>query len=195
MLAAVVLSAYGAYVRMVERRAVTELVRPHLIRELSGGVLLGTVLLSLTMGALAALGAYRLTGINGWWFMVATVPALILAAVLEEVLMPWNCVSDTGTVAGKLERPCALGSSVRTPAPAQSRSNAGQCDLSDARGGNSSGCYLHVHAESWFCIGVHFARDFAQGGIFSASVSGRRLKDCCRGASRPRMAYRREVRP
>src|SRR5580704_17787163 len=44
LLAAVVLGAYGAYVRIIERRPVTELSRPCMLRELGAGVLLGAFL-------------------------------------------------------------------------------------------------------------------------------------------------------
>lgn len=172
VLAAVVLSAYGAYVRIVERRAVTELSRTHLIRELSGGLLLGTVLLSLTMGVLAALGAYRLTGINGWWFMVATVPAFVLAAVLEEVVMrgvvfrileqwlgSWSALALSAALFGLLH--------LLNPGATLVNATAVMLEA----GILLAAAYMLTRS-LWFCIGVHFAWNFAQGGIFSASVSG-----------------------
>jgi uncharacterized membrane protein YfcA len=54
LLAAIILPAYRTYVRIIEKRRVVELSGTHAIRELSVGVLLGAVLLSLTIGALPA---------------------------------------------------------------------------------------------------------------------------------------------
>src|ERR1700674_4189863 len=87
LLTAVVLGAYGAYVRVVERRAVTELSGTRAIRELGIGLGFGALLLSITIGILAALGVYQITGSNGWQTMLVTVPGCILAGVLEEVVM------------------------------------------------------------------------------------------------------------
>ena len=62
LLTAVVLAAYRAYVRVGERRAVTELSSTHAIRELGIGLGFGALLLSVTIGILAALGVYQVTG-------------------------------------------------------------------------------------------------------------------------------------
>ena len=82
-----ILLAYRAYVRVIEKRTVMELSRPRALRELGAGLLLGALLLSLTIGVLAALGAYQVTGSNGWQSMVVLVPAFVLSPVLEEVVM------------------------------------------------------------------------------------------------------------
>src|ERR1700733_10302266 len=87
LLTAIVLGAYWAYVRIVERRAVTELSSSHAGRELGGGLVLGALLFSTTIGILAALGAYQIAGNNGWLIMLASLPASILAGVLEEVVI------------------------------------------------------------------------------------------------------------
>jgi hypothetical protein len=59
LLTAIILCAYYGYVRWVEKRAVTELSRGFALRELGAGVLLGALLLSLSIGVLAALGVYQ----------------------------------------------------------------------------------------------------------------------------------------
>src|ERR1700727_2662254 len=87
LLTTIVLGAYWAYVRIVERRAVTELSSSHAVRELGGGLVLGALLFSTTIGILASLGAYQIAGNNGWLIMLASLPASILAGVLEEVVI------------------------------------------------------------------------------------------------------------
>ncbi|MGA7538676.1 MAG: CPBP family intramembrane glutamic endopeptidase [Steroidobacteraceae bacterium] len=181
LLTAVVLGAYCAYVRIVERRAVRELSRQRLIRELSGGVLLGALLLSLTIAVLAAVGVYRITGINGWQFMMATVPAFILAAVLEEIVM-------RGLVFRILEQWLGSWSALALSAilfgllhllnPGATLANATSVMLE--AGILLAAAYMLTRS-LWFCIGIHFAWNFTQGGIFSASVSGGATEGLLRG--------------
>jgi hypothetical protein len=63
LLTAVVLGAYWFYVRVIEKRAVTELSGTGAAGELAVGLALGGLLFSATMGILVALGVYQITGI------------------------------------------------------------------------------------------------------------------------------------
>jgi uncharacterized protein len=172
LLTAVVVSAYSGYVRLVEKRPASELSGPHALRELAAGMFLGALLLSLTIGVLAALGVYQVTGNNGWLAMIATVPGFILAAVLEEVVM-------RGVVFRILEQ--SLGSwlalalsavifgALHLLNPGTTLLNAGAIMLE--AGILLAAAYM-LTRRLWFCIGIHFAWNFTQGGIFSAAVSG-----------------------
>lgn len=172
LLTAVVVTAYSGYVRLVEKRSVSELSGPHAPRELAAGVFLGALLLSLTIGVLAALGVYQVTGNNGWLDMSATVPGFVLAAVLEEVVM-------RGVVFRLLEQ--SLGSwlalvlsavifgALHLVNPGATLLNAGAIMLE--AGILLAAAYM-LTRRLWFCIGIHFAWNFTQGGIFSAAVSG-----------------------
>ena len=170
LLTAVVLSAYSEYVRLVEKRSVSELSAPHALRELGAGVLLGALLLSLTIGVLAALGLYHVTGNNGWLALFATVPGFILAAVLEEVrgivfrileqsLGSWLALALSAAIFGALH---LLN-------PGATLLNAGAVMLE--AGILLAAAYM-LTRRLWLCIGIHFAWNFTQGGIFSAAVSG-----------------------
>jgi membrane protease YdiL (CAAX protease family) len=172
LLTLVVVSAYSGYVRLVEKRSVAELSGPHAVRELGAGMLLGALLLSVTIAVLAALGVYRVTGSNGWLAMLATVPGFILAAVLEEVVM-------RGVVFRILEQ--SLGSwlalalsalifgALHLLNPGTTLLNAGAIMLE--AGILLAAAYM-LTRRLWLCMGIHFAWNFTQGGIFSAAVSG-----------------------
>jgi hypothetical protein len=171
LLTAIVLGAYSAYVCIVEKRRVAELSRPHLLRELGAGVLLGAFLLCLTVGVLAALGAYQVTGSNGWAPMLATVPGFILFAVLEEVVM-------RGIVFRIVEK--SLGSWIALAISAAIFGllhllNTGTTFLNAGSVMVEAGVMLAaaymVTRRLWFCIGIHVAWNFTEGGIFSAAVS------------------------
>jgi uncharacterized protein len=172
LLAAVVLLAYRAYVRLIERRTLSELSRPRFARELLVGALLGALLFSLTIGIIAALGAYQVSGNNGWHAALAVVPGYILAAVLEEVVF-------RGVVFRILE--LWLGSWIALALSAILFGllhffNPGATILSTIaimlEAGILLGAAYMLTRRLWVCVGLHFAWNFTQGGIFSASVSG-----------------------
>jgi membrane protease YdiL (CAAX protease family) len=157
LLAVVILAAYRTYVKVVERRSATELTRTRAIRELGAGLLVGALLLSLTIGVLAALGVYRITGTNGWTAMIAMLPAFILAAVLEEVVM-------RGVVFRILEQwlgswialaiSAALFGLLHLFNPGATLLNAGAIMLE--AGILLAAAYM-VTRRLWFCVGIHFA--------------------------------------
>jgi membrane protease YdiL (CAAX protease family) len=78
--------AYCAYVRVVEKRLVTELARDGAWSELGAGVALGAGMLAGTVGLLWLLGHYRVTGVNGFAFVVAPLVAAVSASVTEEIV-------------------------------------------------------------------------------------------------------------
>jgi membrane protease YdiL (CAAX protease family) len=172
LLTAIVLGAYWAYVRIVERRAVTELSSSHAARELGGGLVLGALLFSMTIGILAALGAYQITGNNGWLIMLASLPACILAGVLEEVLI-------RGVVFRILEQwlgswialaiSAAIFGALHLLNPGATLLNAAA--ISIEAGVLLAGAFM-LTRRLWLCIGTHIAWNFTQGGIFSVAVSG-----------------------
>jgi membrane protease YdiL (CAAX protease family) len=172
LLTGIVLGAYWAYVRIVERRAVTELSSSHAARELGGGLVLGALLFSTTIGILAALGAYQVTGNNGWLIMLASLPASILAGVLEEVVIrgvvfrileqwlgSWFALAISAAVFGALH---LLN-------PGATLLNAAAISI---EAGVLLAAAFMLTRRLWLCIGVHIAWNFTQGGVFSVAVSG-----------------------
>jgi uncharacterized protein len=172
LLAAIVLGAYASYVRLIEKRAVSELSGQHALREVTSGVLLGAALLSLTIGVLAALGVYRVTGSNGWMTALIAVPAAVVAAVLEEVVM-------RGIVFRLVEQ--SLGSWIALGISAvifgalhllnHGATLLNACAIIFEAGILLAAAYM-LTRRLWFCIGIHFGWNFTQGGIFSVAVSG-----------------------
>jgi membrane protease YdiL (CAAX protease family) len=172
LLAAVVLAGYSAYVRTMEKRAVTELSGQRAVHEFGAGLALGALLFSVTIGILAALGIYQVTGNNGWQSMLAFLPACILAGVLEEILI-------RGILFRILER--WLGSWIALAISAAIFGglhffNKGATPLDAAAISIEAGILLAaaymLTRRLWLCIGTHIAWNFTQGGIFSVAVSG-----------------------
>ena len=172
LLTAVIFIAYDGYVKLIERRPTTELSKPRAVRELGAGMLLGALLLALTIGVLAVLGVYQVTGSNGWAPVIATVPAFILAAVLEEVVMRGIVFRILEQWLGSwiaLACSAALFGLLHLLNPGATLLNAGAVMLE--AGVMLAAAYM-LTRRLWLCIGIHFAWNFTQGGIFSAAVSG-----------------------
>jgi hypothetical protein len=172
VLAAMVIGAYYSYVRLVEKRAVKELSARHAIREGLAGLGLGALLFSLSIGILAALGVYQVTGMNGWQSMLATVPGFILTGVLEEVVMraiifrileqslgSWIAVAISAAIFGFLH----IFNPGATPFSAAA--------ISIEAGILLAAAYM-LTRRLWLCVGIHIAWNFTQGGVFSGAVSG-----------------------
>lgn len=172
LLTAVILSGYWAYVRIVERRAVTELSSTYAWRELGLGLGLGALLFSVTIAILGLLGVYQITGENGWLIMLGSVPGFIMTGVLEETLI-------RGIVFRILEK--SLGSWIALGISAilfgaLHLLNPGATLLNAAAISLEAGVLLAaafmLTRRLWLCIGLHIAWNFTQGGIFSVAVSG-----------------------
>jgi membrane protease YdiL (CAAX protease family) len=172
LLTAIVIGAYYGYVRFIEKRAVKELSARHAILEVLAGLGLGALLFSLSIGILAALGVYQVTGMNGWQFMLATVPGFILAGVLEEVIMraiifrileqslgSWIAVAISAAIFGLLH--------IFNPGATILTAGA----ISIEAGILLAAAYM-LTRRLWLCIGIHVAWNFTQGGVFSGAVSG-----------------------
>jgi uncharacterized protein len=172
LLTAVVLGAYWGYVRIMEKRAVTELSGRHAVRELGAGLVLGALLFSVTIGILAAVGVFQTTGNNGWLIMLASVPGFILTGVFEEVLIrgivfrilerwlgSWLALAISAVIFGFLH---LLN-------PGATLLNAAA--ISIEAGVLLAGAFM-LTRRLWLCIGIHIAWNFTQGGVFSVAVSG-----------------------
>ena len=180
LLTAVVLAGYWAYVRVVEKRAVTELSGAHAVRELGAGLALGALLFSVTIAILGALGVFQITGSNGWLVVLGIIPASIMAGVLEETLI-------RGIVFRILEK--SLGSWIALGISAVIFGalhllNPGATLLNAAAISIEAGVLLAaafmLTRRLWLCIGTHIAWNFTQGGIFSVAVSGGESKGLLR---------------
>jgi hypothetical protein len=180
LLTAVVLAGYWAYVRVIEKRAVTELSGAHAVRELGAGLALGALLFSVTIAILGALGVFQITGSNGWLVVLGIIPASIMAGVLEETLI-------RGIVFRILEK--SLGSWIALGISAVIFGalhllNPGATLLNAAAISIEAGVLLAaafmLTRRLWLCIGTHIAWNFTQGGIFSVAVSGGESKGLLR---------------
>jgi len=163
---------YHVYVRVVERRAVAELATDRALPQLIAGVLVGTLLFMSTIGVLAALGHYRVTGVGMWLNVIVPLADAVQAGVVEEILF-------RGVIFRIAEE--SLGSWL---ALVLSAALFGAIHLLNQNATLLSGVAIMLEAgvllaaaymltrRLWFPIGMHVAWNFVQGGVFGVAVSG-----------------------
>lgn len=169
MLAIVV---YSAFVRVIERRPVSELARAPLARELGGGLLGGAGLYTLCVLILMALGVYRVDGINPFLLILPSVAMAISSSVFEELLHRGVIFRNVEELAGSW---IALLVSALI---------FGLRHLGNPEGTLIGALAITVEAglllaalfiltrRLWLSIGFHMGWNFVQSGIYSGSVSG-----------------------
>lgn len=168
----VVSYAYYGFVRVIERRSVTELSSQNMFVELASGMLVGAILFSVTIGILWLLGYYKVIGINPWtvifsWLVLAIISGVseellfrgILFRVVEESLGTWFSLAISALIFGlfHLANPNAT--------------LWGAIAIAIEAGIMLAAAFVYTR-RLWLPIGIHFAWNFVQGAIFGVAVSG-----------------------
>ncbi len=172
VITAVTLLTYYWFVRIIERRKVSELASTYTLKELSAGILLGTVLFSTTIAILWLLGYYQVSAVNALqsivpWLLIGIISGTfeellmrgILFRIMEESLGTWIAIALSALVFGALHL---------------SNPNAtvwAGLAISLEAGIMLAAAYVYSR-RLWLPIGIHIAWNFVQGGIFGVSVSG-----------------------
>ncbi len=163
---------YCGYVRLFERRAATELAIGPAPRELAIGAAMGFGLITTTIAFLALGGWYRVDG-PGQMPSAATLVYIgifsgfceevlirgIVFRITEESLGTWLAFVVSGLLFGLLHLLNPRGTMM-----------AAICIALEA-GILLAAAYI-ITRRLWVPIGLHFAWNFAQGGIFGVAVSG-----------------------
>jgi membrane protease YdiL (CAAX protease family) len=174
LIAVGVLIIYVFYVRLLERRAATELAAKGAQRHAARGILTGAALFCTTMLVLKLLGAWSYTGIYplsalAYPFIGAvfagiveeTVVRGLLFRILEESLGSWIALGVSAVIFGLLHAFNPGASAVSTAA------------IALEAGVLLAAAFMYTRS-LWFVMGLHFAWNFTEGGVFATSVSGGR---------------------
>lgn len=169
-------AAYALYARLVERRPAREFGRAGALKELVGGLLLGSLLFGATLGVLALLGHYRITGTRELSVMTIPLCVSIAAAVIEEIVFrgvifrlleeslgTWIALAISAALFG-------LGHLMNPMATL-----LGVLAIIVEAGVLLAAAYL-LTRRLWLAIGIHAAWNFTQSGIFSVPTSGIPMK-------------------
>lgn len=172
VLLAAMLGAYILYVRLTERRAVTELAVRPLAPELLLGIVVGALLFAAVIGLLALTGHYQLLGYATVPALAGTIVLTLMGAVAEELLFRGFLYRITQKIAGTW-----IAVAVSAIAfGALHGFNKGATAFSTIAIAVEAGVLLAlayaVTNRLWLPIGIHFGWNFAEGSIFGVPVSG-----------------------
>ncbi len=167
---AVLLVAYLAYVRWVEKRPASELSLHGAAKEVGSGFLLGAAIISLSVALLAASGSYQVVGFNGDVRWLHYLAGFLAVAMLEELLF-------RAVLFRLLEK--SLGSVI---AIVISTGLFGLVHLLNPNAGWLSTASLTLISlifvgsflltrRLWLCMGLHWSWNLFQA-LYSVSVSG-----------------------
>jgi membrane protease YdiL (CAAX protease family) len=166
-----VVASYGAfyaYARFVERRDLIELA-PAGVKELGGGALVGALLSGATVCVLAVLGVYEVSGTNDLIMLIIPLASAAISAFLEEVMFrgiifkiveevvgTWLALLISAVMFGLLH----LGNPDATL--------IGSMAIVVEAGVLLAAAYMFTR-RLWLAIGIHFAWNFAQAGVFGVT--------------------------
>jgi len=170
--AVVVVASYVIYVRVVERRRLSEFALDPAPLEFSAGFLAGAALFTTTIGIIWALGDYAIIGVNHWTAILSPLAFGITAGVLEEVLFRgviFRITEDWIGSWGALAVSSALFGAGHLANPHATLTSALAIAL---EAGLLLGAAFMITRRLWLPIGLHAAWNFTQSGIFGAPVSG-----------------------
>jgi len=163
---------YVGYVRRVEQRPVLEFGRAGALGELGRGAALGALLFAATMAVLVISGHASVTYAGAWTGAAYMLGAAAAAAVTEEILV-------RAVLFRLIER--GLGTWIALVVSAAifgafHMFNAGATVTSTLAIALEAGVLLAaafvLTRRLWLAIGLHFAWNFTEGGVFGAAVSG-----------------------
>jgi len=164
--------AYYLFVRVIEKREMFEFSTSGALRELLFGTSVGAALMSVVIGILWLFGSYRIDGINDWKVIIPFLALGIISGVFEEILFRgvlFRIVEESlGTWLALLISAFFFGFAHLFNPNANLFSAVA---IALEAGILLSAAYMVTH-RLWLAIGIHFAWNFVQGGIFGVAVSG-----------------------
>ncbi len=167
--------AYGAYyvlVHFVERRQMAELSVPGAVGETAQGIGIGALLLGAIMLVLTLAGAYKADGVTGFSVLLRPLLLAVSSAVFEEILFRgvlFRIVEDGLGSWIALAISAAIFGALHLLNP--NATLIGALAIIVTAGITLAGAFM-LTRRLWLPIGIHFAWNFIQSGIFGSAVSG-----------------------
>jgi hypothetical protein len=167
---------YCLLVHFIEWRRLEELSWGGAAQELGLGILAGGGLFAAVIGVIALAGGYHITDTNGPAVLLTPLAIGIVSGVVEEIVF-------RGVVFRIIEESLGTWISVLISAALfgfihASNKNAtliSSLSIAISAGPLLAGAFV-LTRRLWLCIGLHFAWNFTQGGIFGAAVSGNEMQ-------------------
>ena len=171
-MAALGFAYYAAFVRLIERRPVSEFALPQMPRELGIGVLVGAGLYTCCVLVLMVLGVYRIEGLNPISFMIPAVAMALSSGVFEELVFRgalFRIVEEwLGSWISLVVSSFVFGF-VHLLNPAATLTGA--LFISVEAGLLLAAAYM-VTRRLWMSMAFHMSWNYTQSAVFSGIVSG-----------------------
>ncbi len=175
---------YVLLVHKLERRQVTELGGARAARELGAGLVLGAGLFAATIGIIALLGGYVVTGAASPWALLPPVTMAVTSGVTEELIargVVFRILEEwLGTWAALAISAALFGLAHRANPHATWASAAG---IAAEAGLLLAAAYM-LTRRLWLAIGLHAAWNWTQAAVFGVAVSGAEIHGWLRGELR-----------
>ncbi len=172
IIALVATGFYWLFVRYVERKPFSDFGLPGAGREWLFGVGLGFGAMAATIGTIALLGGYRVTGFNSPQVLVSIAGMAIMSGVWEEIF-------TRGILFRFVEQWLGSWSALVASALFFGAAHLGNPNATTLAGvaialeaGILLAAVYMMTRRLWAVIGLHMAWNFTQGGIFGVAVSG-----------------------
>jgi membrane protease YdiL (CAAX protease family) len=168
----IVLFSYILLYRYYESRTITELTTHHLFRNLIAGIILGSLLQSLTILVMYIGGYYHIEKTNNLVYLIPSLTMGVAAAIFEELIMRGILFRITEERLGSY---IALFISAIVFGLMHFGNPNSSLLISIAlaiEAGLLLGIAYMVTRSLWLPIGIHFAWNFTQSGLYGAAVSG-----------------------
>lgn len=166
------IALYVAYGKLIERREVTELSTPGLVREWAIGASVGAGLYTACAMSLMLLGYYKVEGFNPIVFLLPNLAMAIKSGIFEELLFrgilhksvedifgSWAAIAASSLVFGLVHFFNPAGTL------------GGAIYISIEAGLLLSAAYMATR-RLWICMGFHMGWNYFQSAVFSGVVSG-----------------------
>ncbi len=172
---ALVLLVYIGFVKLTERRPLTELSLRGAPKEIGLGLLLGAAAVSIAIGLLAATGSYRIVSFNPWSAAIAAPLAeMLFVGVFEEILFRAVIFRIAERALGSW--PALILSGVLFSLAHLGEGISAVGLVNTALAGLMFSAAWMATRRLWLCCAIHAAWNYTLGSIFSIAVSGHPAK-------------------
>ena len=169
--ASAVLGLYAVWVKVFERRNVSELRLRRALSDMLTGLLIGSLFIASVVGVLALMGVYRIDSVSvDWVGLLLNFAALSIVAVCEEVLFRGILFRMIDERYGVLL--AFIISSLTFGAVHLTTVDFWTAIAISAEAGFMLAAAYKFRNNLWVPIGIHWAWNFVLGPVFGVGVSG-----------------------
>jgi membrane protease YdiL (CAAX protease family) len=170
-------------VRLLERRALTELALIGAWRESGRGLVIGAALFTTTIALIGLLGGYGVSGVASPRVLLAPLCTAVAAGFTEELLargVVFRIVEEwLGTWAALVLSSALFGLAHL----GNSHATVWSAIAIALEAGTMLGAAFMVTRRLWLAVGIHVAWNFTQGAVFGVAVSGGASKGLLEGVT------------